>query len=94
MIDIIIAQAIINVSMSLWYIKHRLKETERLKRNKIWEEEKYRKQVYRLKAIRKRCDKYLDSVPTNLQKSDRQILVTYHDLIMIWEGTNNIEDNL
>ena len=94
MIEIIIAQTIINVSMVLWFIKHRLTEAEELKRNKIWKEENYRRQVYRLKNIRKRCDKYLDSVPTNLQKPDRQILVSYHDLVTIWYGTEHIQDNL
>ena len=91
---IIIAQTVINISMVLWFVKHRLSEAEQHKRNEIWKEEKYKNQVRRLKAIRKRCDKYLDSVPFSLQTPDRQILVTHEDLVMIWDGTNHIQDNL
>ena len=94
MIEIIITQTIINVSMVLWFIKHKREENLRLKRNEIREEEKYKNQVRRLKAIRRRCDKYLDSVPFSLQTPDRQILVTHEDLVMIWDGTNHVQDNL
>lgn len=91
---IIVTETIIIVSMVLWFINYKRKEKLRLRRNKIWDDGKYKNQVRRLKAIRSRCNKYLDAVSTKLQTPDRQILVTHEDLIMIWDGTNHIQDNL
>lgn len=91
---IIVTETILLFSMVLWFIRSKREERFIQKRNKIWEEENYWKQVYRLNGIRKRCNKYLDSVPINLQTPDRQILVTYEDLILIWDGANHVQDHL
>jgi len=91
---IIVTETIILFSMVLWFIRRKREENFIQKRNEIWNEENYKNQVRRLKAIRNRCNKYLDSVPTKLQTPDRQILVTYEDLVMIWHGTHHIEDYL
>lgn len=91
---IIVTETILLFSMVLWFIRSKREERFIQKRNKIWNDENYKNQVRRLKAIRNRCNKYLDSVPINLQTPDRQILVTYEDLILIWDGANHVQDHL
>lgn len=91
---IIVVQAIVIISMVHWLINYKREEKDRLKRNKIWEDENYKTQIRRLNGIRNRCNKYLDSVPTRLQQPDRQILVTHEDLIMIWDAANHVQDHL
>lgn len=91
---IILVQIIVIISMVLWFISYKREEKDQLKRNKIWEDENYKTQIIRLNGIRRRCNKYLDSVPTRLQQPDRQILVTHEDLIMIWDGANHVQDHL
>ena len=59
-----------------------------------WEEENYKTQKKRLKSIQAICNKHMDSVPQNLQTLDRQILVSYEDLLKIWDKCNHIEDYL
>jgi len=91
---IIITETIIIFSMVLWFINYKREENLRLKRNKIWDDENYQKQVHRLNAIRNRCNKYLNQVPPKLQTPNRQILVTHEDLILIWDGANHVQDHL
>lgn len=59
-----------------------------------WAEQNYKTQKKRLRFIQAICNKHMDSVPQKLQTMDRQILVSYEDLLKIWDECNHIEDNL
>lgn len=67
-----------------WVAKHR----------KQWEEERYQAQKKRLSWIHKWASERMSSVPQKCQTMDRQILVTYKDLLNVWDLTDKIEDNL
>jgi hypothetical protein len=69
-------------------------DARRAKQLEEWDRERYAKQCRRLGNIQKICNRHMDSLPQNLQTLDRQILVSYEDLLKIWDACNYVKDDL
>lgn len=79
-----------------WLVAGGYVETKQIaKQRKIWEKERYDQQKNRCRFIYKWAMEKMNSVPTEkLRTMDRKILVTYEELLKIWDISDKIEDNL
>lgn len=59
-----------------------------------WEEQNYQAQKKRLRRIQSICNKHMDGLPPPLRTMDRKILVSYEDLLKIWDISDKIEEYL
>lgn len=82
--------------MYQWLVIGGYVETKRIaKQRKIWEKERYEKQRARCRFIHKWASDQMDTVPNDkLRTMDRKILVSYEDLLKIWDISDKIEEYL
>jgi hypothetical protein len=55
-----------------------------------WRKEVYERQDRRVKWIRKWASDTMATVPMNLRSENRQVLVTYKDLLSVWDLSDKI----
>ena len=79
--------------MMLWWLKSR-RAREIAARKAVYEAEYLLAQKRRCRTVMAICDKYMRSPPKQLQTMDREILVTYQDLLRVWDVASRIEENL
>lgn len=59
-----------------------------------WEEELYQKQKKRILSIKSWANNKMHSIPEPCQRLDYHILVTYEELLQVWDKCDRIMDNL
>lgn len=59
-----------------------------------WEEELYQKQKKRVLSIKSWANGKMNSVPEKCQRLDYHILVTYEELLQVWDKCDRIVDDL
>lgn len=59
-----------------------------------WDEELYQKQKKRILSIKAWASQKMDVPPPNCQRLDYHILVTYGEMIQIWDKCDRIVDDL
>lgn len=82
--------------MRSWLIVQGYVETKYIaRRRKQWENERYEQQKRRTRWIHKWASDQMDTVPSDkLRTMDRKILVSYEDLLKVWDISDKIEEYL
>ena len=71
-----------------------IESKQRAKQRVVWDQEHRAKQARRANWIKKWSSKELDKVPFKLQHVERQVLVSYGDLLKVWDISDHLLEDL
>lgn len=72
------------IMIAVGYSRHRYNHS------KEWLKERYDKQSSRARWIQKWASDQMSTVPLKLRKEDRMVLVSYKDLLSVWDLSDKI----